>query len=463
MAEKLMRGSVQTVLDAVGHTPIVRINKLAQHVKADIYCKLEFLNPGGSMKDRIGIHIVNQAEAQGQLKPGGTIVEATSGNTGMGLALVAAVRGYKCIFVMPDKQSEEKRAALRAVGAKVVICPTDVEPEDPRSYYSVSRRIAEETPGAFYANQYHNPANPDAHYTSTGPEIWEQTGGELDVFVSGMGTGGTLSGTGKYLKEKKASVKIIGVDPIGSLYYDLYKTGRMTTPHSYKVEGIGEDFVPSTMNLKILDDVIQVNDRESFAAARGLVKQEGFLCGGSAGSAVAGAIKYAEMSGKKENILVLIPDSASRYLSKFLNDDWMRDNGLLGPEPSQGKVQDLLARRKKEELVTALADETVGEVIERMKTRSISQLPVMEGKKLVGIVNEVDILKFLVGNNGNMKARVGALAETGFATVAPESPVAFLSEHFNRGKVVLVLDGEKLAGVITKIDLIDYMAAMLGQ
>ncbi len=458
---QLMKGSVPSILEAVGHTPLVKLNKVGSHVKASIYVKAEYMNPGGSVKDRIGIHIVNQAEKLGLLKPGGTIVEATSGNTGMGLALVAAVRGYKTIFVMPDKQSEEKRQALRSVGAKVVICPTDVEPDDPRSYYCVSRRLADETPNAFYANQYHNPANPEAHYLSTGPELWEQTGGEMDVFVGGMGTGGTLSGTGKFLKEKKPGIKIVGVDPIGSLYYDLYKTGRMTKAHPYKVEGIGEDFVPSTMNLKMLDEVIQVTDRECFSIARDLIRKEGLLCGGSCGAAVAGAVKYAEMSGKAENIVVLLPDSSSRYLSKFLNDDWMRENGMLGPETSPGLVRDILARRKDPNVITADAAEPVGVVIERMKNRGISQVPVMEAGALLGIVNEVDILKHLVGGEANMKTPVKALAEDNFATVTPDSSVAFLTEHFNRGKVVMVMDGKKVAGVITKIDLIEHLAGRL--
>ncbi|MBC7794556.1 MAG: cysteine synthase family protein, partial [Clostridia bacterium] len=305
----LMPGSVANILDAVGRTPLVKLNHIGAHTRAEIYCKCEFMNPGGSMKDRIAINIINEAEKRGEIKSGGTIVEATSGNTGMGLALVGAVRGYKCVFVMPDKMSNEKIKGLRAVGAKVVICPTDVEPEDPRSYYSVSRRIAEETPNAFLANQYHNPANPDAHYKSTGPELWEQTHGEFDAFVAGMGTGGTLSGTGKYLKEKKPTMQVIGVDPIGSLYYDYFKTGRVTTAHPYKVEGIGEDFFPTTMNLKILDDCIRVTDKESFVTARELVKREGILCGGSCGAAVAGALKYAEMMNKAMKIVVLLPDS----------------------------------------------------------------------------------------------------------------------------------------------------------
>jgi cystathionine beta-synthase len=324
----LMPGAMNNILEAVGHTPLVKLNKIGAHTPAEIYVKCEYMNPGGSMKDRIAIQIINDAEQSGALKPGGTIVEATSGNTGMGLALVAAVRGYHCIFVMPDKMSAEKVRALKAVGAKVVICPTDVAPEDPRSYYCVSRRIADETPNAFYANQYHNPSNPEAHYRSTGPEIWEQTGGAFDVFCAGMGTGGTLSGTGKFLREKKPQMQIIGVDPIGSLYYDKVKFDKIGLAHSYKVEGIGEDFFPSTMNLKILDDVIQVTDAECFAVARALARNEGILCGGSGGAAVAGAVKYAEKLAKPIRIIAHLPDSAIRYLTKYLDDEWMLANSF---------------------------------------------------------------------------------------------------------------------------------------
>ena len=299
MSDSLMSGSVANVLDAIGGTPIVKLQKMAAHVPADIYVKLEYLNPGGSMKDRIGLNIINQAERQGLIQPGGIIVEATSGNTGMGLALVAAIRGYKCIFVMPDKMSEEKIASLRAVGARVVITPTNVEPDDPRSYYSVSRRIAEETPNAFYANQYYNPSNPESHYLTTGPEIWEQTNGEIDVFVAGLGTGGTISGTGKYLKEQKPELKCVGGDPIGSVYYDLKRTGKMTEAFAYKVEGVGEDILPGTIDLELVDEVVQVTDRESFHANRDLARLEGVLTGGSGGLAVMAAIKYAEKTQKK--------------------------------------------------------------------------------------------------------------------------------------------------------------------
>ncbi len=457
----LMPGSVATILDAVGHTPLVKLNSIGSHTKAEIYCKLEFMNPGGSMKDRIAINIVNEAEKRGEIRSGGTIVEATSGNTGMGLALVAAVRGYKCVFVMPDKMSDEKIKALRAVGAKVVICPTDVEPEDPRSYYSVSRRIAEETPNAFLANQYHNPANPDAHYKSTGPELWEQTKGEFDAFVSGMGTGGTLSGTGKYLKEKKPGMQVVGVDPIGSLYYDYFKTGRVTTAHPYKVEGIGEDFFPSTMNLKILDEVIRVTDKECFVAARDLVKREGILCGGSAGAAVAGAVKYAEMMAKPMRIVVLLPDSAVRYLTKYLDDEWMRQNGFLGPEPGMGRISELLASRAKSVLQVVQAKDPVKQIIARMKEHGISQLPVLDGTKIMGIVNERDLLDFLVSGKGNLDSEVGPIVDTQFSSVDSATPVATLSGLFNQNPVVLVVDNRELKAVITKIDLIEHMAKHL--
>ncbi len=457
----LMSGAVGNILEAVGNTPLVKLNHVGAHTKAEIYVKCEFMNPGGSMKDRIAINIMNEAEARGEIKPGGTIVEATSGNTGMGLALVAAVRGYKCVFVMPDKMSDEKIKALRAVGAKVVVCPTDVEPEDPRSYYSVSRRIAEETPNAMLANQYHNPANPEAHYKSTGPELWKQCNGELDAFVSGMGTGGTLSGTGKYLKEKKPSIQIVGVDPIGSLYYDYVKTGRVTTAHPYKVEGIGEDFFPSTMNLKILDEVIRVTDKECFMAARDLVKKEGILCGGSAGAAVIGAVKYAEMQNKPMKIVVLLPDSAVRYLTKYLDDEWMRQNGFLGPEPGLGRVSDLLAGRPKTQLQTAQAKDPVKQIIMRMKEHGISQVPVLDGTKIMGLVNERDLLQFFMTQDAKLDGEVGPLVDTQFSTVDMATPVATLSGLFNQSPVMLVVENRELKAVITKIDLIEYMAKHL--
>jgi cystathionine beta-synthase len=452
----MMRGALSDITKAVGHTPVVKLNRVTDGVEADIYVKCEYLNPGGSHKDRVALNMIRDAEAAG-LKPGGTIVEATSGNTGAALAMVACIKGYKTVFVMPDKMSQEKISTLRAYGAKVVVCPTAVEPEDPRSYYQVAKRIAEETPNCFYANQYHNPSNPGAHYLSTGPEIWEQCGHEIDVFVAGMGTGGTISGTGKFLKQKKPDIKLVGVDPVGSLYYDFVKSGRVTKPFSYKVEGIGEDFFPTTMNLKIIDEVIRVDDRECFLMTRDLVRLEGLFVGGSGGAAVAGAIKYAKMTGRKENILVLMPDAASKYISKIFNDEWMRENGFLDEERGLGTVRELLLT-KSSNVVTAPADARVRDVIDTLKSKGISQLPVVEGAKLRGMVHEVDLLRHLVQGGGTLESPITDLIESDYATVTPSTKVELLQGVLSEAKIAIVLDKEAIVGVITKIDLIDYLA-----
>lgn len=458
MSKPLMQGAVADLTQAIGHTPIVRLNRVAEEVESEIYVKLEYVNPAGSMKDRVGLNIIRDAEERGMLGPGGTIIEATSGNTGAGLAMVAAIRGYKCIFVMPDKMSSEKVDALRAYGAKVVICPTAVEPSDPRSYYSVARKIVEETPGAFYANQYHNPANPEAHYVSTAPEIWEQTGGQFDAFVSGMGTGGTLSGCGRYFKEKNPDIKIVGVDPIGSLYYEYVKTGRLTKAFSYYVEGIGEDFLPSTMNLDILDDVVQVDDRECFLMTRELVRREGIFCGGSCGAAVVGAIKYAKQLREPKRLLVLLPDSAQKYLSKIFNDEWMRSNGFLSEDDTEGTVAHLL-KSKQGRLLTIGVHATVREAVRILKEHSISQLPVLdESGRHVGVVSELDLLNHLVENDGDPETKLEELLSSDYATVTPHTRLQLLKHIFNDAKVVLVVDNDKAVGILTKIDLIDYVS-----
>ena len=455
----MMKGAVANIVESIGHTPIVKLNKVASHVKSEVYVKLEYLNPGGSMKDRVALNIIRDAERRGLLQPGGTIVEATSGNTGAGLALIAATRGYKCIFVMPDKMSVEKILTLRAFGAKVVICPTAVEPDDPRSYYEVTKRITAETPGAFHANQYHNPANPEAHYVSTAPEIWEQSGGELDVFVAGMGTGGTISGCARYFKERKPGFSIVGVDPIGSLYYDYVKTGRLTRPFSYYVEGIGEDFLPSTMNLKCIDEIIRVDDKECFLMTRALVREEGIFCGGSSGAAVAGAIRYAESLGDvKKNILVLLPDSAQKYLSKIFDDKWMTENGFLEAPDPLGSVADLLRSRPARPVISLGARDSLRVAIGRLKEHDVSQLPVVDGGRLVGLVSEIDLLNYLLSNPGQLDTPVGDLVEADYATVTPQTKVRLLRNIFNDAKAVFVLNGDELAGVITKIDLIEYLA-----
>lgn len=321
-----MQCAKKNILDAIGNTPIVKLNHVVGDISHNIFVKCEFMNPGGSIKDRLALHIVNQAEKRGEIQPGATIVEATSGNTGMGLALVAACRGYRCVFVLADKQSQEKIDALKSVGAEVHVCPTDVPADDPRSYYSVAQKLVDDTPGAFYANQYHNLDNPDCHYHMTGREIWEQCGSELDVFVCSIGTGGTVGGISKYLKEKNPKIPIIGVDPIGSIYYDLFYKGQMIKPHTYLLEGIGEDFMPGAMDIRCMDDIVQVGDKESFQMARRLVQEEGLLCGASSGAAVLGALRYLDEHPPQKsgsNILVILPDAANRYASKHLNEAWM--------------------------------------------------------------------------------------------------------------------------------------------
>ena len=448
----------ETILDAIGNTPLVRLHKIARGIRPALLAKAEFLNPGGSVKDRIGLAMLEAAEREGRLKPGGTIVEGTSGNTGVGLAIAAAIKGYKCVFVMPDKMSDEKIRQLRAFGARVVITPTAVEPDDPRSYYSVSRRLSEETPNTILAGQYWNPANPEAHYRSTGPELWRQTGGRIKAFVAGMGTGGTISGTARYLKEQNPDIKIVGVDPVGSLLQHYFQTRELGPAHSYKVEGVGEDFLPSTLDFDMIDDVVQVNDRESFTMTRRLVREEGLFCGGSCGLAMAGALKWLRGAGsylgEDDMVVVLLPDSGSRYLSKVFDDNWMRENGFL----EQAHVADLLAARSRE-LITAAHDTSVEAAIRQMKTHGISQLPVLdENGKLHGLIGEGDLLDYLL-SGGAMDHTIADLHAHEVATVDPEMPLEELTAVFGRNQAAVVVENDAVVGIVTKIDVIDFLAS----
>jgi cystathionine beta-synthase len=444
-----------TVLDLIGNTPLIKLNRVAAGVKPLVLAKLEQMNPGGSVKDRIAIYMIEQAEKEGKLRRGGTIVEPTSGNTGVGLAQVAALKGYKCVFVMPDKQSQEKVKLLKAYGAEVVITPTAVAKESPESYYSVAERLAREIPNAFQPDQYSNPMNPYTHYVTTGPEIWEQTEGRIDVFVCGMGTGGTISGVGKYLKEKNPNIKIVGVDPEGSLY-----TGTEARP--YKIEGIGEDFIPATIDLDIIDHMVTVSDRESFIMARRLAREEGLLLGGSSGSAVYGALKYARTMNEGETMVILIPDGGLKYLSRFFSDDYMKEHGFWD-DSERLSVGELLAQKPSvnngTSVLTVSADEPVTSAIETMKRYSISQLPVMEGSEIVGTLQETVLMNRIFEDPGSLNSRVRDVMGEALPTIGRDTNLNWVYQMLLDGRsAVLVVDEKsKPCGIVTKIDLIEHI------
>lgn len=445
----------KNVLELIGNTPLVKLNSVTKGLKPLVLAKLEYMNPGGSVKDRIGIRMVEAAEKEGLLKAGGTIVEPTSGNTGVGLALAAAMKGYKCVFVMPDKMSDEKRRLLKAYGAEVVITPTNVEPDDPESYYSVSDRLAREIPGGYKPNQYANMNNPETHYLTTGPEIWDQTDGKIDAFVAGMGTGGTISGVAKYLKEKNSKIQIVGADPYGSLY-----SGDVAKP--YKVEGIGEDFIPETMNLDIVDEKITVFDKESFTMTRRLAREEGLLVGGSCGSAVMGAIKYIQKYDLSEDkvVVVLLPDSGRSYLSKIFSDDWMKENGFMSEHSMNSYVIDLLNYKGNGKGLLCIAgDKKVVDAIEIMKKNDVSQLPVFEGANVVGCVHENTILSSVLGDMSVAQKPIKDFMEKPFPTVNLENSVEDVYKKLSEGNsAVIVLENNiKPVDLITKMDLISFL------
>ncbi|GAB4511687.1 MAG: cystathionine beta-synthase [Anaerolineae bacterium] len=459
------------ILGTMGNTPLVRMNRIARGVRAQLIAKVEFFNPGGSVKDRIGITIIEDAEQRGLLKPGGTVVEATSGNTGVGLAIAAILKGYKTVFVMPDKMSEEKIRVLRAYGARVVVTPTNVEPDDPRSYYKVAERIVAETPNSILANQYHNPVNPQTHVDTTGPEIWRQTGGQIDVFVTGMGTGGTITGVGRYLKSMNPKIQIVGVDPVGSILYDYFYTGKMTEAESYKTEGIGEDFIPSNYDFSVIDDMVRVSDKEAMLMTRRLVREEGIFAGGSCGAAVAGALRYISDRnlGPDKMVVVLLPDSGSRYLSKIFDDNWMRENQFLDSEWADSTISTVLNRKSRHDMVLADCEESVGDVIAKLKANDVSQLPVVGVRgQLLGLVTEVKLLNYLLTSSqsdaASVKVKDADVIDTNIATLEPNASLETVMSLFNTHPIALITepmaqDGDRrVIGILTKIDLLDFLA-----
>ena len=449
-----------SVLEVVGNTPLIRLNRVPAGIPATICAKVEASNPGHSVKDRIARAMVEDAERKGLLKPGGTIVEPTSGNMGAALAIVAAVKGYKCIFTIPDKMSIEKIRRLRAFGAEVVVTPTAVPPESPQSYYSVARRLAEEIPGACLLMQYDNPTNLEAHYASTGPEIWNQTDGKITHFVAGMGTGGTISGTGKSLKEKNPGCQVIGIDPEGSILAKVFKgkAWSWSDSHPYKVEGIGEDFVPKNLLFQYIDDVVTVSDRDSFLMGRRLAREEGLFCGGTSGAAVEGALRYAreKQLGKDDLIVVLLPDAGEIYLSKMYSDEWMRQNQFLGRSVRVGEVLGLKTR-KLPELLSVETTSTLREAIEIMNRFGVSQLPVFEKENLVGSVSESALFQRTMETPEVMNLTVGSLLEPPFPTVGPDEDIYEVLKLLKVAPAVLVRDTAGYQGIVTRFDVVEHL------
>lgn len=450
----------RSILETVGKTPLVALSKIYGNRPGTLLAKVEYFNPGQSVKDRIALKMVEEAEKTGLLKPGGTIVEGTSGNTGMGLALAAAVKGYRCIFTTTDKQSMEKVNLLRALGSEVHICPTNVAPDDPRSYYSVAKKLSEQIPGAWYPNQYDNLDNRKAHYETTGPEIWEQTEGRVTHFVAGMGTGGTLSGVAAYLLEQNPHIRIIGVDSVGSVYKSYFQTGVFDARHvaPYLTEGIGEDIIPANVDFSLVHDVIQCPDREAFQTTRLLARSEGVFAGGSCGAAVWGCLKYLEQHPPAENdvIVVLLPDSGTRYVSKIYNDEWMRRNGFL-EEPQTLEAGQLIRERNdnKAELVVTSSDETLEQAIARMNSHGISQLPVLQAGELVGSLTESRILNVLSQPGTAASMRVAEVMDQPFPEVSEDSRIEEVTRLFSGGAAAVMVrrrNGERR--IVTRSDVI---------
>ncbi len=450
----------EDVLATIGRTPLVRLRRVAERSPCPVYGKVEFFNPGGSIKDRIGRAMIEQAEAAGLIKPGvSTIIEATAGNTGVGLAIAAAIKGYRCVFVLPDKMSAEKISLLRAYGAEIIIVPTNVPPDSAESYNGVANRLLNEIPNSWRPNQFANLANPEIHYLTTGPEIWGQTEGRVTCLVAGIGTGGTISGVGRYLKERNPQVRIVAADPEGSVLSG-------DTPKSWKVEGIGEDYVPKTLNSQVVDEWVRVSDRESFLTARALARREGLLVGGSSGTAVAAALRYAERLTPYDLVVAVLPDTGRNYLSKFYDDAWMQANGFsVDRTPPPATAADVTAAQGERPLITLTPENTVEDAIEVCRERGISQIPIIEGERAVGSIQEVTLTRLM--HNGGAAQRRLKLRDV-MARPLPDVPAETALDEVYRLLMaghtgVLVRDGQRLRGIITRIDLVEFWSRSAGK
>lgn len=441
------------ILELVGNTPLVKLNRIATGIRPLLLAKMEQLNPGGSVKDRIGLKMIEDAEQRGLLRKGGTIVEPTSGNTGVGLAIAAALRGYRCVFVMPDKQSQDKVRLLKAYGAEVVITPTAVPKDSPESYYSVAERLSHEIPNAYQPNQYANQMNPQAHFETTGPELWEQTEGRIDVFVAGMGTGGTITGVARYLKTRKPSVTIVGVDPEGSLY-------TVDKAKPYKIEGIGEDFIPETIDLSLVDEKIICSDRDAFITARHLAREEGILVGGSAGAAVWGAMKYARHLDEDKVMVVLLPDTGRNYMSRFFSDDYMKEHGFWEYETEATTLLDVLRSKKNglPPVLTVSDTDPVPRAIELMREHSISQVPVVREGRLAGSVQETILMNLIYEDPKVLQHTVAEVMSEPLPAFALDAPITAVYQALLEGRSAVIITDEGVAprGILTKIDMIDF-------
>ncbi|MDR7212341.1 pyridoxal-phosphate dependent enzyme [Flavobacterium piscis] len=443
------------ILETIGNTPLVKLNRVVAGIDALVLAKVETFNPGNSVKDRMAVKMVEDAEADGRLKPGGTIIEGTSGNTGMGLALVAIIKGYKLICVISDKQSKEKMDILRAVGAKVVVCPTNVEPTDPRSYYSVSKRLAEETPNSWYVNQYDNLSNSLAHYEQTGPEIWKQTEGKITHFVVGVGTGGTISGVGKYLKEKNPNIKIWGIDTYGSVFKKYHETGIFDENeiYSYITEGIGEDILPKNVDFSLIDGFTKVTDKDAAVYTRKIAMEEAIFVGNSAGACIKGLLQLKEHFKPDDVVVVLFHDSGSRYVGKMFNDDWMRERGFL--DENITKAEDVIKDHIDKELIVVRTEELVSHAIERMRKYKISQIPVVDINGFVGSVDETDLFRSYVADKNVAEKPIKVVMGKPFPIVRLGTPIEEVSKLFTKENDAVLVDLENgNHHIITKYDII---------